>query len=62
LLRLFNVYGPCSRSSGTYGAVFGLFPAQKLTNQRCTVVGDSTQMRDFTDVTDVAQAFLAAAR
>ena len=24
-LRLFNVYGPRARTSGTYGAVFGVF-------------------------------------
>jgi UDP-glucose 4-epimerase len=60
-LRLFNVYGPRSRTSGTYGAVFGVFLAQKLANQPFTVVGDGTQTRDFTYVTDVAQAFLAAA-
>ena len=29
-LRLFNVYGPRARTSGTYGAVFGVFLAQKL--------------------------------
>jgi len=29
-LRLFNVYGPRSRTSGTYGAVFGVFLAQKI--------------------------------
>ena len=29
-LRFFNVYGPRSRTSGTYGAVFGVFLAQKL--------------------------------
>ena len=29
-LRLFNVYGPRSRTSGTYGAVFGVFLAQRL--------------------------------
>jgi UDP-glucose 4-epimerase len=60
-LRLFNVYGPRSRTSGTYGAVFGVFLAQKLANQPLTVVGDGTQTRDFTYVTDVAEAFLAAA-
>jgi UDP-glucose 4-epimerase len=60
-LRLFNVYGPRSRTSGTYGAVFGVFLAQKSANQPFTVVGDGTQSRDFTYVTDVAQAFLAAA-
>jgi len=61
-LRLFNVYGPRSRTSGTYGAVFGVFLAQKLAGKPFTVVGDGTQSRDFTYVTDVVEAFLAAAR
>jgi UDP-glucose 4-epimerase len=60
-LRLFNVYGPRARTSGTYGAVFGVFLAQKLSNAPFTVVGDGTQTRDFTFVSDVCQAFLAAA-
>lgn len=61
-LRLFNVYGPRSRTSGTYGAVFGVFLAQKLAGEPFTVVGDGTQTRDFTFVTDVVEAFIAAAR
>lgn len=60
-LRLFNVYGPRSRTSGTYGAVFGVFLAQKLHGKPYTVVGDGTQTRDFTFVTDVARAFVTAA-
>lgn len=60
-LRLFNVFGPRSRTSGTYGAVFGVFLAQKLSSKPFTVVGDGTQTRDFTFVTDVARAFLVAA-
>lgn len=60
-LRLFNVYGPRARTSGTYGAVFGVFLAQKLAGKPFTLVGDGTQTRDFTFVTDVAKAFLAAA-
>lgn len=60
-LRLFNVYGPRSRTSGTYGAVFGVFLAQKLAGKPYTVVGDGNQSRDFTYVTDVVEAFLAAA-
>jgi UDP-glucose 4-epimerase len=60
-LRLFNVYGPRSRTSGTYGAVFGVFLAQKLAGQPFTVVGDGTQTRDFTYVTDVVDAFVRAA-
>lgn len=60
-LRLFNVYGPRARTTGTYGAVFGVFLAQKLAGMPYTVVGDGTQTRDFTYVTDVCRAFLAAA-
>ena len=59
-LRLFNVYGPRSRTTGTYGAVFGVFLAQKLSAKPFTVVGDGTQTRDFTYVTDVARAFISA--
>lgn len=60
-LRLFNVYGPRSRTSGTYGAVFGVFLAQKLAGKPYTVVGDGCQTRDFTYVTDVADAMVRAA-
>ncbi len=59
--RFFNVYGPRSRTSGTYGAVFGVFLAQKLNGQPYTVVGDGNQSRDFTYVTDVAKAIAAVA-
>jgi len=61
-LRLFNVYGPRSRTSGTYGAVFGVFLAQKLANQPLTIVGDGEQTRDFTYVTDVVDAIMTAAK
>ena len=50
------------RTTGVYGAVFGVFFRQKLAGKPYTVVGDGTQRRDFIYVTDVAQAFLAAAR
>ncbi|HXP93535.1 MAG TPA: SDR family oxidoreductase [Candidatus Binatia bacterium] len=60
-LRLFNVYGPRARTTGTYGAVFGVFLAQKLAGSPMTVVGDGKQTRDFTYVTDVADAFVQAA-
>jgi len=59
-LRLFNVYGPRARTTGAYGAVFGVFLAQKLHNKPFTVVGDGKQTRDFTYVTDVANAFYLA--
>lgn len=61
-LRLFNVFGPRSRTTGAYGAVFGVFLAQKLNNKPYTVVGDGTQTRDFTYVSDVANAFYTAAK
>lgn len=61
-LRLFNVFGPGHRTTGTYGAVFGVFLAQKLAGEPFTIVGDGTQTRDFTYVTDVADAFITAAR
>ena len=60
-LRLFNVYGPRARTSGVYGAVLGVFLAQKVAGKPLTVVGDGTQTRDFTFVTDVVDAFLRAA-
>lgn len=60
-LRLFNVYGPRSRTCGTYGAVFGVFLTQKLHGKPLTIVGNGTQTRDFTFVTDVARAFVYAA-
>jgi UDP-glucose 4-epimerase len=61
-IRIFNAYGPRVRTTGVYGAVFGVFFRQKLAGRPFTVVGDGTQRRDFIYVTDVAQAFLAAAR
>src|SRR5262245_48612457 len=60
-IRILNAYGTRSRSSGAYGAVFGVFLKQKLAGKPFTVVGDGTQRRDFVYVTDVARAFLAAA-
>ena len=61
-LRLFNVYGPRARASGTYGAVFGVFLAQKLAGKPFTVVGTGEQTRDFTFVSDVVDALVCAAQ
>lgn len=60
-LRFFNVYGPRARTSGTYGAVFGVFLAQLLAEEPLTIVGDGEQTRDFTFVTDVVDAIVTAA-
>ena len=59
-LRFFNVYGPRARTSGTYGAVFGVFQAQKLAKKPYTVVGDGSQTRDFTFVSDAVNALVTA--
>ncbi len=61
-LRFFNVYGPRARTSGTYGAVFGVFLAQKLAKKPYTVVGDGTQTRDFTFVSDAVNAIVTAVK
>jgi UDP-glucose 4-epimerase len=61
-LRFFNVYGTRSRTSGTYGAVFGVFLAQKLAGVPYTVVGDGLQTRDFTYVSDIVDALILASK
>lgn len=61
-LRFFNIYGPRSRTSGTYGAVFGVFLAQRVNGQPLTIVGDGTQTRDFTFVSDAVSALVTAAQ
>ena len=60
-IRIFNAYGVRSRTSGAYGAVFGVFLRQKLAGAPFTVVGDGSQTRDFLYGSDVASAFLMAA-
>jgi len=59
-LRLFNVYGTRSRTTGAYGAVMGVFLKQKLSNKPLTVVGSGLQKRDFVNVKDVCSAFVEA--
>ena len=60
-LRFFNIYGPRARTSGTYGAVFGVFLAQLLAGKPLTIVGDGEQTRDFTYVSDAVDALVCAA-
>jgi UDP-glucose 4-epimerase len=61
-LRFFNVYGPRARTSGSYGAVFGVFLAQMMAGEPLTVVGDGEQTRDFTYVSDVVDALMTVAQ
>src|SRR5712692_6379630 len=60
-IRIFNAYGTRVRTTGAYGAVFGVFFKQKLAGKPFTVVGDGTQRRDFVYASDVAEAFRLAA-
>jgi len=61
-VRFFNVYGTRARTSGTYGAVFGVFLAQKIKGLPFTIVGDGEQTRDFTYVSDIANAIMIAGK
>lgn len=60
-IRIFNAYGKRVRTTGAYGAVFGVFFKQKIAGKPFTVVGNGDQKRDFIYVTDVAEAFFKAA-
>lgn len=55
-LRYFNVYGPRQFDEGAYATVIGIFLKQKLANKPLTIVGDGTQRRDFTYISDVVKA------
>ena len=61
-LRFFNAYGPRSRTSGAYGAVFGVFLAQKIAKKPLTIVGNGKQTRDFIHVYDLVDAIIKAAQ
>jgi UDP-glucose 4-epimerase len=60
-LRYFNVYGPRQRPDATYAAVIPLFIDALLNGRAPVVHGDGKQSRDFTYVSDVVDANLAAA-
>ena len=57
-LRFFNVYGPRSRISGQYGAVFAIFLAKKIFEKPLTIVGNGNQTRDFIHVDDLINAII----
>ena len=60
-LRYFNVYGSRQRPDATYAAVIPLFVDALLNGREPIVHGDGLQSRDFTYITDVVGANLAAA-
>ena len=59
-LRYFNVYGPRQHPRATYAAVIPLFVEALLQGRRPTIFGDGMQARDFTYISDVVAANLAA--
>jgi UDP-glucose 4-epimerase len=58
-LRYANVYGPRQNPAGEAGVV-AIFCTRLLDGQPCQINGDGKQTRDYTYVTDVAAANLAA--
>jgi UDP-glucose 4-epimerase len=60
VLRLANVYGPRQRPYGE-AAVIPRFCSRALRGERLVIYGDGRQTRDFVYVSDVVDAFLAAA-
>ena len=61
-LRFFNVYGPRSRTSGAYGAMFGVFLSQMMNKYPLTIVGNGKQTRDFIYISDVINGLIKAAK
>jgi UDP-glucose 4-epimerase len=59
-LRYFNVYGDRQPLKGQYAPVIGLFLKQKREGKSLTIVGDGSQRRDFTHISDVVHANLLA--
>ena len=60
IFRYFNVYGPREASAGQYAPVVALFLRQLSEDVPLTIVGDGSQRRDFTHVTDVVNANILA--
>ena len=59
-LRYFNVYGDRQPLKGQYAPVIGLFLKQSYEGKPLTVVGDGSQRRDFTHISDVVEANILA--
>jgi UDP-glucose 4-epimerase len=59
-LRYFNVYGDRQPLKGQYAPVIGLFLKQHEEGKPLTVVGDGSQRRDFTHISDVVKANILA--
>ncbi|MGH2771996.1 MAG: NAD-dependent epimerase/dehydratase family protein [Actinomycetota bacterium] len=59
-LALANVYGPRQDPHGEAGVV-AIFGRRLLAGESCAIFGDGKQTRDFVFVSDVVDAFMAAA-
>lgn len=59
-LRYFNVYGPRQDPGSPYSGVISIFITRALAGTPPTIHGDGLQSRDFTFVSDVVAANLAA--
>ena len=59
-LRYFNVYGDRQPLKGQYAPVIGLFLKQYHESKPLTIVGNGSQSRDFTHISDVVQANIIA--
>jgi len=60
ILRYFNIYGERQPLKGQYAPVIGIFLRQRASGEALTIVGDGSQKRDFTHVTDALQANMKA--
>ncbi len=59
-LRYFNVFGPRQNPESQYSLVIPAFLDALMKDKPCTIDGDGTQSRDFTYVSNVVDANLAA--
>jgi len=59
--RFFNVYGPRQPITGEWATVIGKFEQQYLNGEPLTVVGDGTQKRDFTHISDIISGLICLA-
>jgi len=60
VVRPFNTYGPRCHHEGDSGEVIPKFVVRSLAGHPMVVLGDGTQTRDFTYVTDTARGILMA--
>ena len=59
-LRYFNVFGPRQNPESKYSAVIPAFISRLVKDEPCMIDGDGEQSRDFTFVSNVVDANLAA--